>query len=331
MMRNIDYRRASVLLFDPVGVNLRNTRYALHEIGFREISCLSSINEFKRRLEDTSPDLIIAELVNNENELLRAVRAVRAGELGRNPFVVFAFTSWVRDGVVMKQAIDSGVDDVIIRPFSTAFAEERIRTLVKARKPFVVTSDYIGPDRRKDLDRGIGAGNRVDAPNTLQVVTEGDEGAIDEANRWIAEARRTVEAERIRRLCMRLTVGVEVGLRELGSGNVAVLDLEDMARTAKELRLRLARQSAGEASRIAFALYQVCEEMMGEGGFTMANLNLIKELAMGVLTAFAGGASVESSVKEIEMTVEALRRRLAPVRQLESGKSKEAELQRAAS
>lgn len=78
-MRNIDYRRASVLLFDPVGVNLRNTRYALHEIGFREISCLSSIAEFKRRLEDTSPDLIMAELVNNENELLRAVRAVRSG------------------------------------------------------------------------------------------------------------------------------------------------------------------------------------------------------------------------------------------------------------
>lgn len=330
-MRNIDYRRASVLLFDPVGVNLRNTRYALHEIGFREISCLSSIAEFKRRLEDTSPDLIMAELVNNENELLRAVRAVRSGELGRNPFVVFAFTSWVRDGRVMKQAIDCGVDDVIIRPFSTAFAEERIRTLVKARKPFIVTSDYIGPDRRRDEDRGIGSANRIEAPNTLQVVTEGDEDAIDEANRWIAEARRTVESERIRRLCMRVTVGVEVGVRELNSGNVAVLDLEDLTRTAKELRLRLARQSAGEASRIAFALYQVCEELMGEGGFTMANLNLIKELAMGVLAAFAGGDQVATSVKEIEMTVEALRRRLAPVRQLESGKSKVPELQRAAS
>lgn len=63
----------------------------------------------------------------------------------------------------------------------------------------------------------------------------------------------------------------------------------------------------------------------------MANLNLIKELAMGVLAAFAGGDQVATSVKEIEMTVEALRRRLAPVRQLESGKSKEPELQRAAS
>lgn len=145
----------------------------------------------------------------------------------------------------MKQAIDCGVDDVIIRPFSTAFAEERIRTLVKARKPFIVTSDYIGPDRRRDEDRGIGSANRIEAPNTLQVVTEGDEDAIDEANRWIAEARRTVESERIRRLCMRVTVGVEVGVRELNSGNVAVLDLEDLTRTAKELRLRLARQSAG--------------------------------------------------------------------------------------
>lgn len=330
-MKNIDYRRASVLLFDPVGVNLRNTRYALHEIGFREISCLSSMAEFKRRLEDTSPDLIIAELVNNEAEMLRVVRAVRAGELGRNPFVVFVLTSWVRDGNMVKQAINSGVDDVIVRPFSTAFAEERIRTLVRARKPFVVTSDYIGPDRRSDTERKSSITNPIDAPNTLRAVTDADEGALDEANRWIAEARRTVEAERIRRLCMRLTVGVEVGVRELSEGNTTVLDLADMLRTAKELRLRLARQGAGEASRIAFALYQVCEELYGDGGFTMANLGLVKELAMGVLAAFATGDDVKASVEEIEKTVEALRRRLAPVRQLKSGVQEEAGLQRAAS
>ena len=330
-MKNIDYRRASVLLFDPVGVNLRNTRYALHEIGFREISCLSSMAEFKRRLEDTSPDLIIAELVNNEAEMLRVVRAVRAGELGRNPFVVFVLTSWVRDGNMVKQAINSGVDDVIVRPFSTAFAEERIRTLVRARKPFVVTSDYIGPDRRSDTERKSSITNPIDAPNTLRAVTDADEGALDEANRWIAEARRTVEAERIRRLCMRLTVGVEVGVRELSEGNTTVLDLADMLRTAKELRLRLARQGAGEASRIAFALYQVCEELYGDGGFTMANLGLVKELAMGVLAAFATGDDVKASVEEIEKTVEALRRRLAPVRQLKSGVQEEAGLQRATS
>lgn len=330
-MKNIDYRRASVLLFDPVGVNLRNTRYALHEIGFREISCLSSMAEFKRRLEDTSPDLIIAELVNNEAEMLRVVRAVRAGELGRNPFVVFVLTSWVRDGNMVKQAINSGVDDVIVRPFSTAFAEERIRTLVRARKPFVVTSDYIGPDRRSDTERKSSITNPIDAPNTLRAVTDADEGALDEANRWIAEARRTVEAERIRRLCMRLTVCVEVGVRELSEGNTTVLDLADMLRTAKELRLRLARQGAGEASRIAFALYQVCEELYGDGGFTMANLGLVKELAMGVLAAFATGDDVKASVEEIEKTVEALRRRLAPVRQLKSGVQEEAGLQRAAS
>lgn len=330
-MKNIDYRRASVLLFDPVGVNLRNTRYALHELGFREISCLNSLAEFKRRLEDTSPDLIIAELVNNENEMLRAVKSVRAGELGRNPFVVFVLTSWVRDGQMVKQAINAGVDDVIIRPFSTTFAEERIRTLVRARKPFIVTSDYIGPDRRTDAQREKGTTLPIDAPNTLQVVTEADEGALDEANRWIAEARRTVEAERVKRLCMRLSVGVEVGVRELKEGNDAVLDLGDMQRTAKELRLRLARQGAGEASRIAFALYQVCEEMMGDGGFTLANLNLVKELSMGVLAAQASGDDVEASVAEIEKTVEVLRRRLSPARQLGSGAEGTPALQRAAS
>lgn len=330
-MNGLDYRRAAVLVYDPVHVNLRTTRYALHEIGFREMSCLSSLEELKRRLNDSTPALLILEATGHEAEVFRLVRAIRSGEAGRNPFLTMILTCWARDGALLKRAIGSGADDVIIRPFSTAFAEERIRTLVKARKPFIVTSDYIGPDRRNDAKRSASSARPILAPNTLQAAIEGEEGAVDQANAWIAEARATVEGERIRRLCMRMVVGAEVGLRALGEGRRPDIDLADLERTAREMRLRLSRQRAREAVRVAQALDEVCARLPGEGELTVANLTLIKELATGAFAAFGGGQAIESSRDEISRTVDALQKRLSGAKQKDGGVTIASALKRPAS
>ncbi len=318
-MNGLDYRRATALVYDPVHVNLRTTRYALHEIGFREIQSLSSLDELRRRLEDETPALIMAETTGHEAEVIRLVRGIRAGDVARNPFVCIILTCWVRDGAALKRAIGSGADDIIIRPFSTAFAEERIRTLIKARKPFVVTSDYIGPDRRTDPERGAGSARSILAPNTLKAIAEGEEGALDQAHAWIAEARATVENERIRRLAMRIVVGAEVGVRELEAGRRPEIDIADFERTAQEMRLRLMRQRAAEAVHVAKALCDLCARMRGEAGMTAANLNLLKELATGSYAAFGGGRAIESSRDEIEKTVAALQKRLASATQPDGG------------
>lgn len=330
-MSGLDYKRATVLVYDPVHVNLRTTRYALHEIGFREMACLSSMEEFKRRLEEDSPHLVLAETMGKEAEMFRLVRSVRSGELGRNPFTAMVLTCWKRDGAVLKGAIGSGADDVIIRPFSTAFAEERIRTLVKARKPFIVTSDYIGPDRRSDPDRDKGGVRSIIAPNTLKAAVEGEDGALDQAHAWIKEARATLENERIRRLCMRLVVGAEVGVREIAAGRRPDIDAGDFKRTAAEMRMRLHRQRAREAVQVAQAMCDQCDQIAGEGGFTASNLSLIKELATGAYAAFAGGHGIERAGKEIERTVAALQKRMNAPKQSDGGVTLASALKRPAS
>lgn len=333
-MAGIDYKRASAVVFDPVHVNLRTTRYALHEIGFREIESLGSLVELRRRVEEKPAHLLVVETAQNETEVFRLVRAVRAGEVGSNPFVAILLTCWARDGAVLKQAIGCGADDVIIRPFSTAFAEERIRTLIKARKPFIVTSDYIGPDRRRDDQRGAGSVKPIDAPNTLKAAVEGNDDDMDRAAAWIREAQATVEQERLRRLCMRIVVGVEVALREKKANREVQLDVGDLERSAKELRMRLSRARAREAGRVAQALYEVVETLKTPEGFTSANLGLAKELAIGSYAAFVGAdenSGIPGANKEIERTVEALRKRMKSQQQNDGGAEPDAELKRAAS
>ncbi|WP_019961833.1 response regulator [Woodsholea maritima] len=312
-MIGMDLSRASVVVFDPVHINLRTTRYALHELGFRDIVCMSSIKEFKRRVMDDAPQLIIAEIANNEQEILPCIKGLRMGEMGHNPFVVTLLTCWSRDSGLLKQAIASGADDIIIRPFSTSFIEERIRTLVKARKPFIVTSDYIGPDRRTDPSRGNGNVKPIEAPNTLKAIVEEDYDALEYANAWIKEARSAVDNERLRRLSMRIVVGVEIAMRESRADRPVQIDIGDLERSAVELRQRLARLGAKDASRVAQALCEVTAALKTSEGFSIENLALAKELAMGAYAAYAGEEGMDvTSRGEIERTVESLRARIAP-------------------
>lgn len=334
-MAELDYRRATVALFDPVHVNLRITRYALHEIGFRDIVSLNSLQELKRSLIEDAPHLLVAETSSHESDVFRLVRAIRAGEVSSNPFAAILLTTWRRDTSVVREAIGSGADDVIIRPFSTSFAEERVRTLVRARKPFIVTSDYIGPDRRRDKARGPGAAQPIEAPNVLRAVVENDSEALARARAWIDEARRTVDGERLRRLCMRVVIGAEAAAGELKAGRDPYMDVSDLERGAREVRARLARTRSAEAKRVAHALCEVTSELREPGGFTVANLSLARELAMAAYVAFAGDDGIERSRDEIESAVEMLRQRMAQAAvrkaQPDSGVAAAAELKRAAS
>jgi len=333
-MSEIDYSRASVALYDPVHVNQRTTRYSLHEIGFRDILQLSNLSELKRMVQDEAPHLVIAETADHEQDVFRLVRAIRLGEISNNPFTAILLTSWRRDGDLVRNAIGCGADDLLIRPLSNSFIEDRIRTLIRARKPFIVTSDYIGPDRRRDQDRGAGAAKPIEAPNVLKAVVTNDIEALQRAHAWIDEAQRTVEGERLRRLCMRIIVGAEAGMREIKEGRMPAIDLSEFENSARELRARMAKFRSSEASRVARALVEVSQELREPSGLTLANLSLAKELSMAAYVAYAGDDGMERSQEEMARAAEALQKRMAQASvrksQVDGGAQPEPELKRAA-
>jgi DNA-binding response OmpR family regulator len=310
-MADSDFSRASVLLFDPVHANQRTTRYALHEIGFRQIDTVASIGEFRSMVSDLGPTLIVAESSATDADVFGLVRAVRRGELGNNPFAVILLTTWSRDTGHIRRAIECGADDVIVRPFSTKFAEERVKTLIHGRKQFIVTSDYIGPDRRKDTERNSDA-QPVTVPNILKAMVENDQDALSTAAGWIQEAKETVRAERLRRLAMRIVVSVELHASKSKADDrlPMKLDTSDLLRTGRELKAQLIKAQRAEAAEIAEALLDQVRSMGDGGDVRVSNLKLVKELAMGAYAAFANGDTLERSKDEIGRTVTNLRKRL---------------------
>ena len=97
----------------------------------------------------------MCEAQGAETELCAMIQALRQGATGYNPFIVIIVTAWENNNALVGRVINSGADDLLLRPFSTAVLGNRIRTHVERRKGFVITSEYVGPDRRNDPARAV--------------------------------------------------------------------------------------------------------------------------------------------------------------------------------
>lgn len=161
------FETAELLIYDPVAPNRNATRASLHSLGFRKVESAPTIHALTQWLRSDPPDLLLAEVSGDEQEICPLIQSVRRGELGDNPFVVVLATTWRRDGSIITQAVNSGADDLIARPVSTSALGDRIRLLTERRKGFVVTTDYIGPDRRRSARPGDA--HCMDAPNPLKL------------------------------------------------------------------------------------------------------------------------------------------------------------------
>src|ERR1700744_2720127 len=144
---------AEALVYDPVSANRMATRSALYALGFRNIETVQSVKAFADQLRKRPPDLALCEMQNADGDLCSVIQSMRQGTHGHNPFIVVIATAWEKSATLIAKVVDSGADDMLLRPFSTALLQSRIETHIQRRKGFVVTTDYIGPDRRKDQTR----------------------------------------------------------------------------------------------------------------------------------------------------------------------------------
>jgi len=147
----------------------------------------------------------LAEVSGSEQGICPLIQGVRRSEVGDNPFIIILATTWRRDGSIITQVVNSGADDLVARPVSTNVLGERIRLLVDRRKGFVVTSDYIGPDRRRTARPGDM--KCMDAPNPLKL--RALETATEEAIgrlmiETIAAGKEKLNLEKIRRDAVQL-------------------------------------------------------------------------------------------------------------------------------
>ncbi len=172
-----DFDQAQVLLYQPWPVFRDVFRGLLQGIGFRRFTYADSIDDLAKRL--AKPDFALA-VVHEEggwderDETIDIVRRLRRGALGGDPFLPTVMTSAQVTGRVARGAVNGGVDQFWTLPVRLTVVRDGIEALVLRRPRFVVTTDYMGPDRRKSTRGGMEI-PRIEVPNALRNRLLGEE------------------------------------------------------------------------------------------------------------------------------------------------------------
>ena len=200
-MARLSYEAAETLVYDPVSANRTATRAVLYTLGFRSIESVATVEDCRQAIRNRPPDLVLCEAQGADAELCDMIQMLRQGATGYNPFIVIIVTAWEKTNALVSRVLNSGADDLVLRPFSTKLLGDRIETHIERRKGFVITPDYVGPDRRRDPDRPSSVELFV-PPNSLKMKAKERLSAEEATTRLDAElrtARDMLNSEKLRR------------------------------------------------------------------------------------------------------------------------------------
>jgi len=263
----------------------RELRQILKQAGITQVSAQATLANLTNLMGPLNPDVIL--LADDlDPAVFDFVRDVRHGKIGSNPFVVFIALIASDHVDAVKAAMQSGADDIIIKPVKSEHLLQRLKRVMLNRSAFVVTGEYLGPDRRgKNRPSNI---RRISVLNTLLEKASGHGAevqnireAVDGSMAEVLQARLDSHSLRLGFVCNQIleayrTKNVTPDVQEKLKGLVAVLD--DAAKTAERLEEQdLARLCGALSSDVAAITGRYTSP-------TAKDLELIQKLSKAVVS-----------------------------------------------
>jgi DNA-binding response OmpR family regulator len=308
-MGRLSFDTVEALIYDPVSANRTATRATLYALGFRRTETVSTIEAFVEAIQTRPPDLAMCEAQGADEELCQTIQQLRQGGAGYNPFVVIMVTAWEKNAQLINRVVSSGADDLILRPFSTALLGSRIEAHIERRKGFVITTDYVGPDRRKDETRQSNV-PLFEPPNSLKMKAKDKLSADAIAKRLEGElraAREKLSSEKLRRDAFQVCILWRLMQEGLPSRGMPP-ELEKLSTLARSMDQRCRDGEIAEAREWCDGLLAAVE------GLTLgldrnASMHLLGHAALSLHHVFHPETSAADHLAEIDATVAIIRAR----------------------
>lgn len=189
-----------VVLAEPKLTIRKEFLEELQALGCTDVIQTGNLADVYKAFEAGGVDVLIGDTTMPEGDLSAAIRDIRHGKLGDNPFIIAMALISKGDTGKLEGVINSGVDDIQMKPITTGDLRKRILGLANGRKKFVVTTDYVGPDRRPKgaVVPGTIEVPLIKVPNPLQMRFSGRMGDTASA-RAIANAVVVVNEQKVER------------------------------------------------------------------------------------------------------------------------------------
>ena len=279
-------------------------RACLKREGFTDIVSFTTFPPLLKALREFDTDILIADSTMPGGDTLEMIRDIREGRLGNNPFLPTIMTAWNPSLAFTAAVSDSGCDDLLVKPISPDQILERIGVLVHHRKPFIVTGDYIGPERHPDDEPGA---RRVAVPNTLKAKVEGQpsrsaamDDAFDGALRTVNEQRLRSQGDSIMRLVREILPSYTSGRATPATERA----MERLLARADDAHDRLAGTAYAPIGDLCVTLREVARAILrAHPEPTRKDLDILPRLAEAIVVGFSDAREAEAIGGQIATSV----------------------------
>lgn len=146
-------------------------RAILSSFGMREVFEAPDSETGLRRVGDGGIDLAFVDFRLGDQDGLEFCREVRMGEESPDPYLPIIMITAYSEVSRVKQALNSGVDEFLVKPVRANDVAARINAVVERRRSFVRSNNYFGPDRRRRKDPSYtGPMRRAEDPGEFDIV-----------------------------------------------------------------------------------------------------------------------------------------------------------------
>ena len=262
-MTRIDFGDVAVLLVDSDKGSRGAIREILFDRGCRNFRLGATLAEIGEALQDGAADILICGTDFPDGDACKLIAAIRHSEIGTNPFIPVIATTWDPTPELVRKIIDSGADDLVVKPISVGHLLERVQSLVYKRKPFVVTTDYVGPDRHRTPSR-VAETALIDVPNPLKARITGEEEPVA-AQLRIDEVIAEINLQKLERYAVDIGSLVNIVLPKLDEGRAdsgARDILQRLETIAVRARGRMADTERAHVSELCQSLAQVVKNLL---------------------------------------------------------------------
>ncbi len=169
-MAKIDFEQLRFVIVDDNAHMRRILRTMLRAFGSREIYEAEEGASGLEAVEAYQPDILITDLkmpIFDGIELTRMIRNPDGFSQAYLPIIILSAYSEKHQVI---SARDAGASDFICKPVSAATLYDRIENIIQHPRPFIRTTTYFGPDRRRQENVFSGEEKRiVDSDEFVQI------------------------------------------------------------------------------------------------------------------------------------------------------------------
>ena len=309
-MSKDQFEGARVIVVDPN----REVRHAICEglraRGMTHVDGTGALTELEDMVGSNLIDLIVGDATFAEEGFTKIAKKIRLGDHGPNPYLVAMAAIGSPTEENFKDIVSSGIDNVLVKPLSVKTLVDRITTVVHKRKSFVVSSEYIGPDRRLRPRQQVCL-PLVDVPNTLK---ERFDGTFDE-ERILEEIARTNEQVNIQRTTQNAVLINEIVRQivphfEAGEADDGILlHLNHLRRAAKDSAKRAAESGDKNVAGLCNALVPVTQKMLNDHLTPdPKDLKLLQDLGTSIYMANRTDRRIRELSEDITDTIKGAKR-----------------------